>query len=369
MMGSVFGRVFQVATFGESHGPALGAVIDGCPPGVLLSREMIQRDLDRRRPGRSEVTSPRSESDEVEILSGVFEDKTTGTAIGLLVRNRDADPSAYEELKNLFRPGHADLTYYLKYGRRDHRGGGRASGRETAARVAAGAVARAVLTEFGVEVVAGTVQVGGISAAARDFSAIETNPLRCPDPAAAEQMFKLVKECRERGDSVGGVVEVVARGVPAGLGEPVFGKLDAELASALMGIGAVKGVEIGDGFAVASRRGSENQDPLEVDGEGRVRSSRNRAGGILGGISTGEPIVVRLAVKPTSSIALPQETVNLSGQPATLRVTGRHDPCLCPRIAPVAEAMVCLVLADQLLLQRAKTGRPGPLGKIGETKT
>jgi chorismate synthase len=363
MSGSVFGRLFKVATFGESHGRGVGAVVDGCPPGVPLDKEKIQKDLDRRRPGQSEVTTSRSEPDSVEVLSGVFEGRTTGAPIGLLILNRDADPSAYDELNDVFRPGHADLTYFLKYGIRDHRGGGRASGRETAARVAAGAVARAALSGFGVEVRAYTVAVGAIAAEARDLDEVDNNPLRCPDAGAAKEMVKLVAECREAGDSVGGVVEVVAKGVPAGLGEPVFDKLDAVLAAALMSIGAVKGVEIGDGFGVSSRKGSENSDPLETV-DGSVRSKHNRAGGILGGISTGEDIVARIAVKPTSSIAMEQQTVNKQGEKETVRVGGRHDPCLCPRIAPVAEAMMCLVLCDALLMQRAKTGEPGPMGKI-----
>jgi len=300
----------------------------------------------------------------VEVLSGIFENKTTGTPIGLLIRNRDADPSAYNHLKDLFRPGHADLTYFLKYGIRDHRGGGRASGRETAARVAAGAVARAVLGEFGVLVRAWTVKVGEVEASARYPKEAERNALRCPDAEAAQRMLGLVQKVIESGDSVGGVVEVSAIGVPAGLGEPVFGKLDAEIASALMSIGSVKGVEIGDGFATASRRGSENSDPFERDADGSIKSRHNRAGGILGGISTGEEILARIAIKPTSSIAREQETVDHKGQPATVKITGRHDPCLCPRIVPVAEAMMCLVLCDHLLAQRARAGVPGPVGRI-----
>ena len=367
MSGSIFGRIFQVATFGESHGPALGAVVDGCPPGIKLDREMIQRELDRRRPGQSEVTTSRAEADQVEVLSGLFEGKTTGTPIALLIRNQDADSSAYDQLKDLFRPGHADLTYFLKYGLRDHQGGGRASGRETAARVAAGAVARAVLYEFGIAVKGGTVQVGMVPAKRRDWGEVEKNAARCPDAKAAEQMLALIRECRESGDSVGGTVEVIATGAPAGLGEPVFKKLDAEIASALMSIGAVKGVEIGDGFASALRRGSENSDPFERAPDGRISSRYNHAGGVLGGISTGEPIIARIAVKPTSSITREQETVDLSGKPTTVNVTGRHDPCLCPRIVPVAEAMLCLVLCDHLLAQRAQTGVPGPVGKIGKS--
>jgi chorismate synthase len=364
MSGSSFGSIFQVTTFGESHGPALGAVVDGCPPGLRISRETIQKDLDRRRPGQSAVTTARAEGDRVEVLSGVFKGRTTGTPIALLIMNRDHDPAAYDKIKDKFRPGHADLTYFLKYGLRDHRGGGRASGRETAARVAAGAVARAVLDRFSVSVRGATIQVGKIRAAARDLKEIEKNPLRCPDARAAKKMLALVEAAKQAGDSVGGVVEVVAEGVPAGLGEPVFAKLDALIAAALMSIGAVKGVEIGDGFAVAGRKGSENSDPLDRGRDGRVRSRHNRGGGILGGISTGEEIVARIAVKPTSSIALDQPTVDLRGKKVSIKVQGRHDPCLCPRIVPVAEAMMLLVILDQLLIQRAKTGKPGPAGRL-----
>jgi chorismate synthase len=355
MSGNSFGILFRVTSFGESHGPGLGAVVDGCPPGIELEPAIIQKELDRRRPGQSEVATPRAETDQVEILSGVFEDRTTGTPIALLIRNLDADPSAYEELRKVFRPGHADYTYLQKYGLRDYRGGGRASGRETAARVAAGAVAKQVLKEFGVSVRAGTVQVGDIKAKEFDERAAEDSPLRCPDRGAAEKMLELVLKAREEGDSLGGIVEVRAFGVPAGLGEPVFGKLDAELACALMGIGAVKGVEIGDGFLVAERRGSENLDPFVREG-GKIRTRYNRAGGILGGISTGEEIIVRVAVKPTSSIPREQETVDETGGETKIRIRGRHDPCICPRLVPVAEAMVALVLCDQILRHRGQCG-------------
>jgi chorismate synthase len=352
MSGNSFGQIFRITTFGESHGPGLGVVIDGCPPGVPLATDFIQLELDRRRPGQSEVTTPRKEADLVEILSGVFEGHTTGTPIAMLIRNLDADPSAYEHLRRVFRPGHADYTYYMKYGIRDHRGGGRSSGRETAARVAAGAVAKQILYSHKIFVVAGTIQVGGIRAMVFDPFVVEENALRCPDPAYAELMLAEVNQARERGDSIGGVVEVRARGVPAGLGEPVFGKLDADLAYALMGIGAVKAVEIGDGWAVASRLGTENQDPFIQD-HGKIRSEMNRAGGILGGISTGEEIICRIAVKPTASIAAEQRTVDLEGRATTIQIKGRHDPCICPRIVPVAEAMTALVLVDHLLRQRA----------------
>ncbi len=365
MKGNIFGHMFRVMTFGESHGLAIGAVVDGCPPGIELDRAMIQKDLDRRRPGQSDATTSRDEPDTVEILSGVFSGRTTGTPLALLIRNRDADSSDYDDLKDVFRPGHGDLTYFLKYGIRDHRGGGRASGRETAARVAAGAVARKLLAGFGVSVRGATVQVGSVTARDRDFAESERNPLRCPDAEAAEMMMVLVQEVREEGDSVGGVIEVVAGGAPAGLGEPVFGKLDAALAGALMSIGAVKGVEIGDGFECASRRGTENSDPLYKDAEGRVRSRHNRAGGVLAGISTGEELRVRLAIKPMASISRKQDTVDTEGNATTVRISGRHDPCLCPRVVPVAEAMTCLVLADALLLQRGRTGTGGAVSYPG----
>jgi len=356
MSGSSIGKIFVVTTFGESHGTAIGAVVDGCPPGIELSREQIQKELDRRRPGQSEVTSPRAEQDYVEILSGVFEGKTLGTPIGLLIRNQDADSRAYAELKELFRPGHADFGYFAKFGLRDHRGGGRSSGRETAARVAAGAIARRVLEGFGVWVLAGTVAVGRIRAEKFLPEEIERNPVRCPDPDKAKEMEALIRKVKDQGDSIGGVIEVHALGVPAGLGEPVFSKLGADLGAALLGIGAVKGVEFGEGFAAAERKGSENADPFVCEG-GKIHAKFNRAGGILGGISTGDQIVIRLAVKPTSSIGLDQETVNLKGEPLKFKVQGRHDPCICPRIVPVAEAMTAIVLVDHMLRQRGQTGK------------
>ncbi len=353
MSGNTFGIIFRVTTYGESHGAAIGAVVDGCPPGIKLDDSMIQRELDRRKPGQSEVSTRRSEADKVEILSGVFEGKTTGTPVALLIRNRDADPKAYEHLRNVFRPGHADFTYFKKYGIRDHRGGGRASGRETAARVAAGAIAKQVLRGLGVSIRAATVQAGKIRAEKFDEKVIEKNPMRCPDPRAAERMLRLVRKARDEGDSIGGVVEVRAKGVPAGLGEPVFAKLDAELAGALMGIGAVKGVEVGDGFEVGTRTGSENADPFIKRGK-KIRTRHNRAGGILGGISTGEDIIIRAAVKPTSSIPKVQTTLDKAGRKIKVKVKGRHDPCICPRLVPVAEAMVALVLCDQVLRQRGQ---------------
>lgn len=343
MPGSHFGRVFRVTTWGESHGPALGAVVEGCPPGIPLDESDIQRDLDRRRPGRA-LTTPRRETDQVEILSGVFEGKTTGTPISLLIRNRDVRSKDYTHLAQVYRPGHADRTYEQKYGIRDWRGGGRSSARETAARVAAGAIARTFLAAGGMSVRGYTIALGGIRARNFHWEAIDSNPLLCPDPEAAVAMEQRIKEVREAGDSVGGIVELVAKGCPPGLGEPVFDKLDARLAGALMSIGAVKGVEIGEGFAAAHLLGSENNDPLTPEGYGS-----NHAGGILGGLSTGQDIIVRVAVKPIPSISKPQQTVTREGTPATLEIKGRHDISAIPRIVPVCEAMVLLTLADFML--------------------
>ncbi len=355
--GSLTGELLKVMTFGESHGSAVGAVVDGVPAGLVLTAEMIQRDLDRRRPGRSPFTSPRREDDHVELLSGVAKGRTLGSPIALLVRNRDARSTDYGPLAEVFRPGHADLTYHAKYGLPPQPGGGRSSGRETVGRVAAGAVARALLAPLGVTLSACTVGVGEVRAAEgqRDLAFAETDPLRCPDPAVAGAMADAVRAAQAAGDSVGGVVEVVARGVPAGLGEPVFAKLDALLAGAMMSIGGVKAVEVGAGLAVASRRGSANNDQMDAGG-----FASNNAGGILGGIASGQEIVLRLAVKPTPSIAAPQSSRDLNGEQQTLRTLGRHDPCLCPRVCPVAEAMAALVLADAWLLFRARWGVAAP---------
>ena len=348
MSGNTFGTLFRVTTFGESHGPALGVVIDGCPPGLDLSQADIQDEADRRRSGGHSASTPRREEDRVEILSGVFGGKTTGTPIAFLIRNREADSGAYENLRDVFRPGHGDFTYAKKYGIRDHRGGGRASGRETAARVAAGAVARKLLFREGIEVFAFTAELGGIAAAVFSREAIASNRLRCPDPQAAARMETRLDEARREGDTLGGIVEVRVTGCPAGLGEPVFDRIDADLAKALMSIGTVKGVEIGAGFEAARLKGSQCNDPI---GPGGFKT--NRAGGVLAGITTGQEIVIRTACKPIPSIALPQETVDLHGSPRTISVQGRHDACVIPRVIPVCEAMVCLVLADHLLRQKA----------------
>ena len=359
MSGNTFGTIFRITTWGESHGRAVGVVVDGCPAGMALAADDIQKELDRRRPGQSRASTARQEADRVEILSGIFEGKTSGTPISLLIWNKDADSSAYDLLRDKPRPGHADYAYQMKYGRRDHRGGGRASARETVGRVAAGAVAKKLLAEVGIVIVAYVTELGGIKAeiASSDLLQLqaqaESNAVRCPDFAAAQRMLARLDEVRGEGDSLGGVVVIIAEGVPAGLGEPVFDKLDGDLARALMSIGAVKAVEIGAGCECASMRGSEMNDPLLLR-DGKVNFESNHAGGILGGISTGAPIVCKIAVKPTPSIAKQQSTVDLvRGEAAEIEINGRHDPAIPPRIVPVAEAMVALVLADHLLRQRA----------------
>ncbi len=348
MAGNTFGQVFRVTTWGESHGPALGAVIDGCPPGLPLSPGDVQLELARRRPGVQEHATPRQEPDAVEILSGVFEGRTTGTPISLIVYNRDVKSQDYDALREVFRPGHGDFTFQAKYGIRDHRGGGRASARETVARVAAAAVAQKVLDRDGIRVLAYTLELGGVRAEKLDEAGIWDNPFFCPDPEVVPAMAARVQEVKARGDSLGGLVQVRVRGCPPGLGEPVFDKLDAILAQAVMSVGAVKGVEIGAGFGAARMLGSEHNDPLIPGG-----FASNHAGGILAGISTGDDLVVTAAVKPISSIAREQQTVDLEGRPRTISVGGRHDISAIPRIVPVILAMVRLTLADFLLRQRA----------------
>ncbi|MBV9784095.1 MAG: chorismate synthase [Acidisphaera sp.] len=349
-----FGHLFRVTTWGESHGPAIGCVVDGCPPRLRLAESDIQPWLDRRRPGQSKFTTQRQEADAVRILSGTFDGVTTGTPISLLIENTDQRSRDYGEIAERFRPGHADLTYELKYGIRDYRGGGRSSARETASRVAAGAVARLVLGSA-VRIRGALVQVGphAIDRTRWDWAQVEENPFFCPDAEAAAAWEAYLGEVRKQGSSVGAVVEVIAEGVPPGLGAPVYGKLDADLAGALMGINAVKGVEIGDGFAAASLRGEENADEMRMQ-DGVVRFLSNRAGGILGGISTGAPVVARFAVKPTSSILIPRRTVDRQGREVEISTRGRHDPCVGIRAVPVGEAMVACVLADHLLRQRAQ---------------
>lgn len=348
MSSNTLGDNFRITTFGESHGPALGVVIDGVRSGIEVDLDAIQRELDRRRPGANPLASPRKEGDRLEVLAGLFEGKTTGAPIAFIVRNTDARSRDYEAWKEIFRPGHADFTWWKKFGIRDYRGGGRTSGRETAVRVAAGALARQLLAAEGVTITGHVVRVGQVSATRFDPQEIERNDVRCADAAAAAQMEEAIKAARKAGDSLGGIVEVRAEGLPAGWGDPVFQKLDAQLAAAIVSIGAVKGVEFGDGFALAARRGSETNDPITP-----VGFSSNHMGGVLGGISSGAPLVLRAAVKPTSSIRMEQQTVNTAGEAATLRVPGRHDPCICPRVVPVAEAMVALVLCDAFLRQQA----------------
>jgi chorismate synthase len=350
-----FGHLFRVTTWGESHGAAIGCVVDGCPPRIALSEADIQPWLDRRRPGQSKFVTQRQEPDTVKILSGVFEGVTTGTPIALVIENQDQRSRDYGEIKDRFRPGHADLTYDLKYGVRDYRGGGRSSARETAMRVAAGAIARKVLGE-GVTIRGALVAIGGdaIDRANWNWAATEENAFFCPDRAAAARWEEKLAAARKSGSSLGAVIEVVAEGVPVGLGAPIYGKLDAEIAGALMSINAVKGVEIGEGFAAAALSGEANADEMRMGPDGRVRFLSNRAGGILGGISTGQPIVARFAVKPTSSILTPRRAVDRVGQEVEVTTKGRHDPCVGIRAVPVGEAMVACVLADHLLRHRAQ---------------
>jgi chorismate synthase len=355
MSHNTHGHVFRVTTWGESHGPAIGCVVDGCPPGIALTEADIQPFLDRRRPGQSKFTTQRQEPDQVRILSGVFQGLTTGTPIALQIENTDQRSKDYSDIAERFRPGHADLTYHLKYGVRDYRGGGRSSARETAMRVAAGAIARKVLGAA-IVIRGALVAMGGDSIAKGAFDWDETlrNPFFCPDPVAALRWETRLAAARKAGSSLGAVIEVVAQGVPPGLGAPIYGKLDADLAAAFMGINAVKGVEIGDGFAAAALSGEENADEMRLHPDGTVRFLSNHAGGILGGISTGQPIVARFAVKPTSSILTPRHSVDERGAEIDVATKGRHDPCVGIRAVPVGEAMMALVLADHLLRHRAQ---------------
>jgi chorismate synthase len=361
-MGSIFGHLFRVSTFGESHGGAVGVVVDGCPPRLPLSVEDIQRDLDRRRPGQSRLTTARQEADRAELLSGVFDGMTLGTPIAILVRNTDARPSAYEGFKELYRPSHADYTYEAKYGIRNWQGGGRASARETVGRVAAGAIARKLLKELaGVEVLAWVHSVHTIEANVDrgkvTIDQVESNPVRCPDAEAAARMAERIEAARREGNSLGGVVECVCRNVPPGLGEPVFDRLEADLAKAMLSLPASKGFEIGSGFAGTRLTGLEHNDPFVTDASGRIRTATNRSGGVQGGISNGEEIYFRVAFKPTATIAAEQNTVDREGRPAKIQGKGRHDPCVLPRAVPMVEAMALLVLADHYLRQRALVGR------------
>lgn len=349
MAGNTFGKLFTVTSFGESHGLAIGAIVDGCPPGLPLDSSDLQVDLDRRKPGQSRYTTQRRESDSVKILSGVFEGLTTGTPIGLLIENEDQRSKDYSKIADQIRPAHADYTYMHKYGRRDYRGGGRSSARETAMRVAAGAIAKKYLATLGIQIRGYLKQLGPIAAEVVDWEVVESNPFFCPDPAKVEEMEAFMQALRKRGDSIGARINVVATGVPPGLGEPVFDRLDADIASAMMGINAVKAVELGAGFASVEQHGSEHRDEIDPSG---FRS--NNAGGVLGGISSGQEISVSLALKPTSSITTSGASINHSGESIDVVTTGRHDPCVGIRATPIAEAMLALVLMDHLLRHRGQ---------------
>jgi chorismate synthase len=361
MAGNTFGELFRVTTAGVSHGPGYLLIIDGCPPGLALSVDDLLPDLRRRRPGQSKIVTQRQESDEPEIWSGVFEGKTDGTSLGILFRNTDQRSQDYGDIKDKYRPGHADYTFDAKYGFRDYRGGGRSSARETICRVAAGAVAKKLLAHHGMRVLGYVKQVGSVVADVLDptqvtLEQVEANPVRCPDPAVAERMIALIEEVRKEQDSIGGVCELVATGVPPGLGEPVFDKLKADLAKGLLSLPAVMAFEYGAGFGVATARGSANNDLFIARGPGKIGTETNRHGGMLGGISSGEPIVCRVAIKPTSSLPQPQRTVTRRGEPTEIVTRGRHDPCLLPRFVPMGEAMMALVLVDHWLRWRAQCG-------------
>lgn len=360
MAGNTIGTIFRVTTFGESHGGMIGVVIDGCPAGLAIDEARVQHDLDRRRPGQSSLTTQRKETDEVRFVSGIFEGRTTGTPIAALIANEDARPADYGHLAQALRPSHADYTYQAKYGHRDHRGGGRSSARETAARVVAGGVAKQLLQAMaGVEVVAYVSQVGGLELTtpidALDLARAEENLVRCPDPELAASMIALIEEARRDGDTVGGVISCVVRGCPAGLGEPVFDRLHADLGKAMLSINAVKGFEYGSGFGGVALRGSQHNDRFVTDGGGQVRTTTNHSGGIQGGISNGMDIVMRVAFKPVATLMQPQESVDVAGQVVTVEGRGRHDPCVVPRAVPIVEAMAAMTLADHLL--RARTAR------------
>lgn len=357
MPGNSFGKLFKVTTWGESHGKALGVIIDGCPSGIKLSEKDIQVEVDLRKPKSKKISTPRKEADKVEILSGVFEGKTTGTPISMIVWNKNIKSFDYDDIKFIYRPGHADLTYELKYQNRDYRGGGRASGRETVARVMAGAVAKKVIEQVfrhqKIKITGHTVQIGPHKATKFVEKDIETNSVRCADKAAAKKMIEYIGDIRLEGDSIGGLVEIIVKNCPFGLGEPVFDKLDAELAKALMSIGAVKGVSFGAGFKVAEMKGSENNDQYKVLKNRQVKTMANNAGGIYGGISSGEDLIINIAVKPTPSISKKQKTIDIEGKEVAINIKGRHDACIVPRLIPVAENMVAITILDHMLRQKA----------------
>lgn len=351
---NTFGNLFRLTTFGESHGPGIGGVIDGMPAGVKVDLDFLQSELDRRKPGQSALTTARKEGDKVELLSGVFEGLTTGCPIGFLVRNENQHSSDYDNLRNVFRPSHADFTYQTKYGLRDHRGGGRTSARETIARVVGGAFAKMVLREKGIRITAYTQQVGNIALSGTykdyDFAEIENNPVRCPDPEKAQQMAELIAQVKAEGDTIGGIITCVIEGCPVGLGEPVFNKLHAQLGAAMLGINAVKGFEYGEGFAGVTARGSEQNDPFVPTPEGGITTLTNHSGGIQGGLSNGQPIVFRVAFKPVATLLREQQTVDKDGHPTLLKARGRHDPCVLPRAVPIVEAMAAMVILDNYML-------------------
>jgi len=348
MSGSTFGTHFKITTFGESHGAGVGVVVDGVTPQIEISEQEVQKELDRRKPGQSHITTSRRESDTIHFLSGVFEGRTTGTPLAMVLYNQDHDSSAYDHIKHAYRPGHADFTYQAKYGIRDYRGSGRASGRETAGRVAAGAVAKKILTSRGISVTAYTLKAAGIECNLRNIDQIEQNPMRACDPQAAAQMVKRIEALKESGDSAGGVVECIITGLPKGIGEPVFDKFEAEIGKGILSVGAVRGIEFGSGFAAADMLGSTHNDPITPQG-----FASNFSGGSLGGITTGEPFIFRAAVKPTASISSEQQSINENGEATTIKTEGRHDPCICPRIVPVIEAMSAIVIVDMLKRQAA----------------
>ena len=361
MAGSTFGELFRISTFGESHGGAVGVVVDGCPPGLEISQAEIQAELDRRKPGQSDITTPRKEEDAIHILSGVFEGKTTGTPILMLAHNKDVRSQDYDHLKNLYRPSHADFTYEAKYGRRDWRGSGRASARETLGRVAAGALAKKYLRErVGIEITSYVEQVGSLQAKVDpervSAKEVDASIVRCPDPSAAERMVTLIREVQADGDSIGGVIGCAVRGCPAGLGEPVFDKLHADLSKAMLSINAAKGFEVGLGFGAVHLRGSQHNDPFVLDESGEVSVRTNNAGGVLGGISSGQTVTFRVAFKPVATISKEQDTVTTEGKPTILAAAGRHDPCVLPRAVPIVDAMAALVLMDHYLRHRAQNG-------------
>jgi len=352
MSGNSFGRLFRITTFGESHGCGIGVVVDGVPSGIEIDVDYINRELKRRRPGQSSISTPRDEKDKVEIFSGVFEGKSTGMPIAMFIANRNIKSTDYENLKDIFRPGHADFGYYMRYRMRDWRGGGRASGRETAARVAAGAIAKMVLDKWGITIYGYTRKIGDIKIKEIDYDFIEKNPVRCPDKETAPKMIALIEDVKQEGDSIGGEIELTISGVEAGVGDPVFDKLDAVLGHAILSIGGIKSFEVGAGSKVSEMKGSEYNDRF-IKRKGKITTHTNRAGGILGGISTGADIIIRVAVRPPASIAIEQDTVDIDGKKRKIRIKGRHDPCIVPRVVPVVEAMAAIVLLDSILIKKA----------------